>query len=128
MPRPASSHRVIGKVAYGVDGFASYGVGRFVGEAMKEETLEGGQRLCGELIIKGRSRLFLLLLWCRTKEKTSKEYQGEGSHLYLKQDSKHPGLQRLYQRAGYLPLRCLLRWQTEPRRADRGQESERDDR
>lgn len=45
MPRPAASHRVVGKVAYGIDGFASHGVGGFTGEGVKEETLEGGQGL-----------------------------------------------------------------------------------
>ena len=62
-------------------------------ERAEEEALKGGQRLCGELIVEGRSWLFLLLLWCGTKEETPKKHQGEGSHLHLKQNSKCAGLE-----------------------------------
>ena len=87
MPRAAARHGVVGKVAYGVDGFPAHGIGGFMGERVKEETLESGQGLRGELIVEGRSRFLLLLIGCGTKEDAAKEDQGKGSHLHLTEES-----------------------------------------
>jgi len=81
VPRPTALHRVVGQVAYSVDGFSADRVDLFVQEGMQEEALNGGKRLNGETIIEGHARRFRARTGRGAEKEASKENEGEGAHL-----------------------------------------------
>jgi hypothetical protein len=81
VPRPAAFHRVVGQVAYRVDGLSTDRVDLLVREGVEEDALNRVECLDGETIVEGHARRFRARTGGGAKEEPSEEYEREGAHL-----------------------------------------------
>ena len=81
VPRPATLHRVVGQVAYGVDGLSTDRVDLLVREGVEEDALNGCESLSGETIVESHAWRFRARTGGCAKEKASEENEREGTHL-----------------------------------------------
>lgn len=73
VPWSTTSHRVVGNVTDGVDGFAANDFGWLMRKGVKEETLEGGEGLYGEMVVESHGTAFSCLRGGRAEEESAKE-------------------------------------------------------
>jgi hypothetical protein len=84
MPRSAAFHRVVGQVAYRVNGFPTDRVDRLVQDGVEEDAFNSGERLSGEAIVEGHARRFRAGTEGGAKEEASEENERKGTHLGAK--------------------------------------------